>query len=170
MLGNRTLSPRCCSVPLPECPEHFSGKLYHEDFNGCARPRASLRLHPNEKRRSSARPLALTEKRRSRSFLLRLHPNGKRCSRLFLLTLTMFSFANCKRNPLFSALFMHCNLRNPIIKCHFRYWKWSVDAGRDGYLGQWQESSKLKKKTPSSLKINKSFLHCLFTCGEIAQR
>jgi len=80
-------------------------------------------------------------------------------------------FCKLQTQPLFfSALFLHCNLTNTIIKGHFRYWKCSVDAGRDGYLGKWQESSKLKNKIQSSLKISKSFVHCLFTCGEITQR
>ena len=79
-------------------------------------------------------------------------------------------FCKLQTQPLFfSALFLHCNLTNTIIKGHFRYWKCSVDAGRDGYLGKWQESSKLKNKIQSSLKISKSFLHCLFTWDNSAE-
>jgi len=33
--------------PSPSALNTLNGKLYHEDFNGCARPRALLRLHPN---------------------------------------------------------------------------------------------------------------------------
>ena len=33
--------------PSPSALNTLDGKLYHEDFNGCARPRAPSRLHPN---------------------------------------------------------------------------------------------------------------------------
>ena len=60
--------------PSPSALNTLDGKLYHEDFNGCARPRAPSRLHPYvlPRGRSLLRGYTLTEKGGSRSFLHRL--------------------------------------------------------------------------------------------------
>ena len=124
----RTHFPRCCSVPLPECPEHSMRNTLPQrlwEGVGGARGRALLRSYtlvyscwgytpPRNTlpqrlwqggKRAAARSFAV---RWSRLFLQRLHPNGKRWSRLFLLRLhpngkrcfflLTLSFANCNRS------------------------------------------------------------------------
>jgi len=159
----RTHFPRCCSVPLPECPEHsmrntlpqrlwqgvggargrallqsytlvyscwgcwhpspsaLCAILYHKDFDRgeSARPRAPSRLDGLV---HSCRGYTLTEK------------DGLvySCWGYTLTEKDVCSlFCKLQTQPLFfSALFLHCHLRNPIIKCH--YWKCSVDRAVTG--------------------------------------
>ena len=153
----RTHFPRCCSVPLPECPEHsmrntlpqrlwrgvggargrallqsytlvyscwgytppLCAILYHKGWES-ARPRPPWRLDGLV---HSCRGYTLTEK------------DGLVYS-CWGYTLTEKDVYSCwpsllQTQPLFfSALFLHCHLRNPIIKCH--YWNWSVDRAVTG--------------------------------------
>jgi hypothetical protein len=107
-LFRRIHFPRCCSVPLPECPEHSTRNTLPQRLWRGVGVRAAARsfkvtpsfilaeatplpecpmrntLPQRVGKRAAAPSLAV---RWSRSFLLRLHPNGKRWSRLFLLRL-----------------------------------------------------------------------------------
>jgi len=127
------LHPRLFLLRLHPSPSALCAILYHKDFDRgeSARPRAPSRLDGLV---HSCWGYTLTEK------------DGLVYS-CWGYTLTEKDVYSCwpsllQTQPLFfSALFLHCHLRNPIIKCH--YWNWSVDRAVTGISAR---SIKLKNK------------------------